>query len=42
MTSRRPDGRHGHDTNGVRHVTIPDPDGNAIVFAEPPDAAGAA
>jgi hypothetical protein len=24
--------------NGVRHVTIPDPDGNAIAFAEPPDA----
>ena len=22
--------------NGVRHVTIPDPDGNAIAFAEPP------
>jgi catechol 2,3-dioxygenase-like lactoylglutathione lyase family enzyme len=26
-------------SNGVRHVTIPDPDGNAIAFAEPPDAA---
>jgi catechol 2,3-dioxygenase-like lactoylglutathione lyase family enzyme len=25
--------------NGVRHVKIPDPDGNAIAFAEPPDAA---
>ncbi len=24
--------------NGVRHVKIPDPDGNAIAFAEPPDA----
>jgi len=24
-------------SNGVRHVTIPDPDGNAIAFAEPPD-----
>jgi catechol 2,3-dioxygenase-like lactoylglutathione lyase family enzyme len=22
--------------NGVRHVKIPDPDGNAIAFAEPP------
>jgi catechol 2,3-dioxygenase-like lactoylglutathione lyase family enzyme len=28
-------------SNGVRHVNIPDPDGNAIAFAEPPDAAGA-
>jgi catechol 2,3-dioxygenase-like lactoylglutathione lyase family enzyme len=27
--------------NGVRHVIVPDPDGNAIAFAEPPDAAGA-
>jgi catechol 2,3-dioxygenase-like lactoylglutathione lyase family enzyme len=26
-------------SNGVRHVKIPDPDGNAIAFAEPPDAA---
>ena len=25
-------------SNGVRHVTIPDPDGNAIAFAEPPEA----
>jgi catechol 2,3-dioxygenase-like lactoylglutathione lyase family enzyme len=25
-------------SNGVRHVTIPDPDRNAIAFAEPPDA----
>lgn len=25
-------------SNGVRHVEIPDPDGNAIAFAEPPDA----
>jgi catechol 2,3-dioxygenase-like lactoylglutathione lyase family enzyme len=28
-------------SNGVRHVNVPDPDGNAIAFAEPPDAAGA-
>jgi catechol 2,3-dioxygenase-like lactoylglutathione lyase family enzyme len=28
-------------SNGVRHVDVPDPDGNAIAFAEPPDAAGA-
>jgi len=26
-------------SNGVRHVNLPDPDGNAIAFAEPPDAA---
>jgi hypothetical protein len=26
-------------SNGVRHVKIPGPDGNAIAFAEPPDAA---
>jgi catechol 2,3-dioxygenase-like lactoylglutathione lyase family enzyme len=25
-------------SNGVRHTKIPDPDGNAIAFAEPPDA----
>jgi catechol 2,3-dioxygenase-like lactoylglutathione lyase family enzyme len=25
--------------NGVRHVNVPDPDGNTIAFAEPPDAA---
>jgi catechol 2,3-dioxygenase-like lactoylglutathione lyase family enzyme len=25
-------------SNGVRHVNIADPDGNAIAFAEPPDA----
>jgi hypothetical protein len=25
-------------STGVRHVKIPDPDGNAIAFAEPPDA----
>lgn len=25
-------------SNGVRHVKIPDLDGNAIAFAEPPDA----
>jgi catechol 2,3-dioxygenase-like lactoylglutathione lyase family enzyme len=23
-------------SNGVRHVDVPDPDGNAIAFAEPP------
>jgi catechol 2,3-dioxygenase-like lactoylglutathione lyase family enzyme len=28
-------------SNGVRHVNVPDPDGNAIAFAEPPDAASA-
>jgi catechol 2,3-dioxygenase-like lactoylglutathione lyase family enzyme len=28
-------------SNGVRHVNIPDPDGNRIAFAEPPDAASA-
>ena len=27
------------DTNAARHMKIPDPDGNAIAFAEPPDAA---
>lgn len=26
-------------SNGVRHVKIPDPDGNAIAFAESPDGA---
>jgi hypothetical protein len=26
-------------SNGGRHVTIPDPGGDAIAFAEPPDAA---
>jgi catechol 2,3-dioxygenase-like lactoylglutathione lyase family enzyme len=26
-------------SSGVRHVKIPDPDGNAIAFAEAPDAA---
>jgi hypothetical protein len=25
-------------SNGVRHVKIPDPDGNAIALAEPPGA----
>ena len=25
-------------SNGVRHVNIPDPDGNTIAFAEPPEA----
>jgi len=25
-------------SNGVRHVKVPDPDGNAIALAEPPDA----
>jgi len=28
-------------SNGVRHVNVPDPDGNAIAFAEPADAASA-
>ena len=28
-------------SNGGRHVNVPDPDGNAIAFAEPPDAASA-
>ena len=28
-------------SNGVRHVDVPDPDGNAIALAEPPDAASA-
>ena len=28
-------------SNGVRHVNVPDPDGNTIAFAEPPDAANA-
>jgi len=28
-------------SNGVRRVKVPDPDGNAIAFAEPPDAASA-
>jgi hypothetical protein len=28
-------------SNGVRHLKIRDPDGNAIAFAEPPDAASA-
>jgi catechol 2,3-dioxygenase-like lactoylglutathione lyase family enzyme len=28
-------------SNGVRHVNVPDPDGNAIAFAEPPGAASA-
>ena len=28
-------------SNGVRHVNIPDPDGNRIAFAEPPDATSA-
>ena len=26
-------------SNGVRHVNVPDPDGNAIAVVEPPDAA---
>jgi catechol 2,3-dioxygenase-like lactoylglutathione lyase family enzyme len=29
-------------SNGVRHVKIPDPDGNAIALAEPPEVANAA
>ena len=28
-------------SNGVRHVNVPDPDGNAIAFAEPPKGASA-
>jgi catechol 2,3-dioxygenase-like lactoylglutathione lyase family enzyme len=28
-------------SNGVRHVNIPDPDGNKIAVAEPPDGASA-
>ena len=28
-------------SNGVRHVRVPDPDGNAIAFAEPTNAASA-
>jgi catechol 2,3-dioxygenase-like lactoylglutathione lyase family enzyme len=28
-------------SNGVRHVNVPDPDGNTVAFAEPPDAASA-
>ena len=28
-------------SSGVRHVNIPDPDGNRIAFAEPPNAASA-
>jgi catechol 2,3-dioxygenase-like lactoylglutathione lyase family enzyme len=34
-------GHEGIETysNGVRHVNVPDPDGNAIAFAEPPGAA---
>lgn len=28
-------------SNGMRHVKVPDPDGNAIAFAELPDAASA-
>jgi catechol 2,3-dioxygenase-like lactoylglutathione lyase family enzyme len=28
-------------SNGVRHVNVPDPDENAIAFAEPPDAESA-
>ena len=28
-------------SNGVRHVNIPDPDGNSIAFAEPPDTTSA-
>jgi catechol 2,3-dioxygenase-like lactoylglutathione lyase family enzyme len=29
-------------SNGVRHVNVPDPDGNAIAFAEPPDESASA
>jgi len=28
-------------SNGVRHVNVPDPDGNTIAFAQRPDAASA-
>jgi catechol 2,3-dioxygenase-like lactoylglutathione lyase family enzyme len=28
-------------SNGVRHVKVPDPDGNAMALAEPPDGASA-
>jgi hypothetical protein len=28
-------------SNGVRHVDVPDPDGNAIALAEPPDGGSA-
>jgi catechol 2,3-dioxygenase-like lactoylglutathione lyase family enzyme len=28
-------------SNGVRHVKVPDPDGNSLAFAEPPDAPSA-
>jgi catechol 2,3-dioxygenase-like lactoylglutathione lyase family enzyme len=28
-------------SNGVRHVNVPDPDGNKIAFAEPPEARSA-
>jgi catechol 2,3-dioxygenase-like lactoylglutathione lyase family enzyme len=31
----------GTYSNGVRHVTVPDPDGNALAFAEPPEGLGA-
>ena len=27
-------------SNGVRHARVPDPDGNAIAFAEPPEQLG--
>lgn len=27
-------------SNGVRHAKVPDPDGNAIAFAEPPSSGG--
>ena len=27
-------------SNGVRHVRVPDPDGNAIAFTEPPEQLG--
>jgi hypothetical protein len=32
--------RRSRYSNGVRHVKVPDPDGNAIAFAEPPDVEG--
>jgi hypothetical protein len=40
ITARRIDHEPSESySNGVRHVKIADPDGNAIAFADPPDAA---
>jgi catechol 2,3-dioxygenase-like lactoylglutathione lyase family enzyme len=46
LLERLADERIGHGpietySNGVRHVNVPDPDGNTIAFAEPPDGASA-